>query len=71
VDFERITTIIANSDPMVWIVLGSILLAILLLGALIGWGLSSWRRRQRFKKRFGPEYERLREETGNRATAEA
>lgn len=70
-DFDRIVTIADSADPLVWAVLGAIVLLILLAGLLIGWTIARWRRRRHYRQRFGPEYERVRSESDSTAVAEA
>lgn len=70
-DTDRLITIAESADPIVWVVLGSIIAVILLAGFLIGWGLARARRRRQYRERFGPEYDRVRDESENTAVAEA
>lgn len=70
-DIDRLATIAESVDPLVWIILGSIVLAILLAGILVGWAVARARRRRHYRQRFGPEYDRIRAESGSTAAAEA
>lgn len=70
-DFDRLVTIADTADPLVWVVLGAVILAILLLGILVGWAIARRRRRKQYRQRFGPEYDRVRSESNSTAVAEA
>lgn len=52
-------------ETLIWI-----LVAIVVIGLLVGLFMASRRRRIRLQDRFGPEYERAREEKGGRMKAE-
>lgn len=69
-DLDRIITIAETVDPVVWIILGAIILGLIIAGIAIGWGLARWRRRRSFQKAFGPEFDRVREATGDEVSAE-
>jgi hypothetical protein len=55
-------------DAWVWVVIGVAALLVLVLG---GWGIVSSNRRTQLRERFGPEYERLMEERGDRRQTES
>ena len=55
-------------DAWVWVVIGA---AVLLLVVLGGWTVATSRRRTQLRERFGPEYERLMGERGDRRETES
>lgn len=55
-------------DAWVWVVIGVAAVLVLVLG---GWGIVSSKRRRGLRERFGPEYERLMAERGDRRQTES
>jgi hypothetical protein len=55
-------------DPFVWI---GIIIAAFVLGALIAWAIYRRRQTRLYQERYGEEYDRVYEETGDRDTAAA
>jgi hypothetical protein len=56
-----------SMDAWVWVVIAA---AVLVLAVGV-WTLAAWRRRTQLRERFGPEYERLLAERGDRREAES
>jgi hypothetical protein len=57
-------------EPMEWVVLVAVAVVALALGAALAWYFGRKRKSTRLKKRFGPEYDTVVSETGDRALAE-
>jgi hypothetical protein len=54
-------------DPAVWIL---IIVVVILVVGLVGWGVSRQRRSQQLRQQFGPEYERTVDQAGDRKAGE-
>lgn len=55
-------------EPLEWVVLALVVLAVL---GVVAWAVARQRRREALRSRFGPEYDRMVAETGDRKAAEA
>jgi hypothetical protein len=55
-------------DAWVWVVVAAAVVVLLVVG---GWSLAAGKRRRQLQERFGPEYERVTAESGDRRDAES
>lgn len=57
-------------DPVYWALLAGLIVMAFVLGGVVAWFLVRRRHARRLRNRFGPEYDRITEETGDRHLAE-
>lgn len=57
-------------DPVYWTLLAGLVVVAFVLGGVAAWFLVRRRHARRLRKRFGPEYDRITEERGDRRLAE-
>jgi hypothetical protein len=67
-DVAEIRSSLEGVDPFVWI---GVAIAAFLLGALIAWAVSRSRHTKQYRDRYGEEYDRVYQETGDRNAAVA
>ena len=57
-------------DPFYWVLLAALVIAAFVIGGVVAWMLMKRGSGHRLKERFGPEYDRIAKETGDRRKAE-
>lgn len=67
-DIAEIRSSLEGIDPFVWI---GIVIAAFALGGLIAWAVYRSRQTRHYKERYGEEYDRVYQQTGDRGTAAA